>query len=63
MTRWIVNGYIRTQQFEEVLKDWYRVVVLDQPENEACVHEVIATDELGWELFLQVEILEANVVW
>jgi hypothetical protein len=53
----------RTQQFQQILQQRQRIIVLDQSEQEARVHEVIATYELRWDVFLQVEVSETDIVW
>jgi hypothetical protein len=62
-TRRIDSVVLRTQQLEEVLEDGHRIVVLDQTEQEACVDEVVATDEFRRELFLEVQVFEADIIW
>jgi len=48
------RSLIRTQQFEEVLENGHGIVVLDQAEQESCMNNVIATNELFGEFFLEV---------
>jgi hypothetical protein len=54
---------VLTEQLQQVLQEWDRVVVLDETEQEASVHKIVTSHEHGGDVFLHVQVFEVDIVW
>jgi hypothetical protein len=57
------EALLLTEQLQQVLQEWNRVVVLDETEQEASVHKIVTSHELGGDVFLHVQVFEVDIVW
>lgn len=51
-----------TEHLQQLLKERDGIIVLDQAEQEACVNKIILSHELWRHVFVQVQVLEVDIV-